>query len=475
MLRKEKCDLKLTSRSCKAVYENFALFDSGKKGALVASESINCDCRDGVIKGGLGCVEWVRENHTTWNLPTFFPDTDGFFVYKHKNVDGNYVDGFGYTLRNGTVCLYDEQKGAMQAKKSDYYGRLKPVLTVDSDGVERIAFVGNWGVHFYNEDEGFSDSAIIRATHFGCWAKDRLFCAVNEHTIAYSAPLEHRNFVENVDDSGRITLPSDKGKIVALVTLKDEVYVFFEYGISKLVPAGSARDFKVRRLGYNGGLIFEDSVGACGEKIFFLTLGGLCVLENDVSKKTCENLPILPKERGQVCYHGVGDGYYCLSYVQENGENKCVTVHGESEEGYFSFVPKGLCSLRGKSCFSWNSGLYIMRENSALPTGEVRKFTAKNIRFGVDDVKTLKSLRVFGEGRITVQVATGRRVKEMELSLVGGFADMRVCMRAKAFSLSITLETGACVRAIQADMTLLNGRSNGRSFGAVGLKNGKNS
>lgn len=456
MLKREKSALRLSQRAERVEYDGFALFESDKKGWLVASDSVNCDCRGGVLKGGLGVTLCLRDDGTVWDLSSAMPEADTYFLLPQKQSDGSYTEKLGYISKYGTVFLYNEEKDTLSSRHA-FSGRMKPLTTMDGDGIVRMAFVGNDGVYLYNEEEGMTATEIGRALPVGCVLKNRLFCAIAPFTIAYCAPLAPKDFSNTVDDSGSISLPREAGEIVALIALGDCVYIFYQYGISKLTPSGAAREFTVETVGYRGGLIFGESVGVSGEKIFFLASDGLYSFDGRGAKRTCENLTIKPIEAGQVCAHAENEGYYFLRFTAEDGEERGVVVDGESEEGYFAFAAKGLSSWRGKTYCFIDSAFHIVKPNAELPLSAKHSFVAENISFGAEGLKTLKTLRFFGEGRIVVTLSNGRRSKRTELTLGGGFADMRAYMRGERFTLSIVLKTGALLSGLQAETIKLTG------------------
>ncbi len=456
MLRREKSAVHCHMQKDRVVYDSFALFESEDKGALVASESKNCDCHDGVLRGGFGCTHYLRADGKPFQLPNSMPDVEAYLFYVQKNDDGSYTDAFGCVTRAGTAFTYSEEEFTFKGLQG-FWGRMKPISIIDGDGVIRTAFVGHDGIMFYTKTEGLTRTEIKKALPIVCQLKDRLFFAVEPFTVGYSAPLSPKELAESVDDGGRISLPRDTGKIVGLVAFGECVMIFYEFGISKLTPAGSAREFQVETVAYDGALILQDSMCACGNKIFFLTRTGMYVYDGKRARSVCQNLPLFPREKNQICKSAVSDGHYFLQFYSTEDKKTDIIVHGESEKGYISFKTKDLCNLRGHSVVFYNASLYALRENVDLPDGEKRSFIVNDCNFGVDGVKTIKRIRFVGSGNITVEISNGLRKKQAVLAMDKGFADMRLPMRGENFSLSICLETGALVRSVEVELVRLKG------------------
>ena len=455
----EKKPLERAGMTKKVRFDGFAIDLRGEVGAenggrLTACESKNCEINDGVLTTGVGILPFRLAGE---ELPMSgeIPQTDFFFFLPQKQDDGTYTQTLGCVSLDGEAHVYDADE--FQWKKLFSFGsRTATVAAINGEGEIYTVFACTDDLFTYDRVEGLVPAVgLEHETNIVCVFKNRVFCVLEPFTVAYSSALVPWDYNESIDDGGRISFPSEGGKIVALVPFDEAVYVFYEYGVSRIDMAGRARDFSLKRIGYNGGRIFGDTVGVCsvgGEKVFFLAEDGLYRFDGNTAERICENLAIKPLRDTHVCAHGVSDGKYFVQYVDKNGTKRAVAVDAEREEGYYFFTTEGLSSDGGKAFCRYEAMPHCLQTRGALPSGEEYVFEAAGLRFGLAGRKALKGLSFEGEGAMRVKVDDGRRWREVRLSFSNGRADWRLRMRGEAFRVRLTLEKGAIVRSMTAEV-----------------------
>jgi hypothetical protein len=235
------------------------------------------------------------------------------------------------------------------------------------------------------------------------------------------------------------------------VQLGDYFYGFRERGIVKIAAKSSALDFEVKEIAVAGGRIFEGSVAACGDKIFFLAEEGLFVFDGKSAKRILENMRISPRRGGQVCVHSVGGGVYCVQYADENNEWRSVVVERGGESGYYSFYKEGLSSSRGKGLCFYNNRIYELDERGSLPI-EARAFFEAETDFGYDGEKSLKALSFRGQGRFAVTVKGESGQKRRIVEFTDGKAKLFVGMKGRTYTLTIEPYAGAKIAEMTAEI-----------------------
>ncbi len=414
----------------------------GQKG-LVASESENCQTGES-LKTGVGVSTFLRADGSGYGVTNTTPTADYYF-FLPNGESGKY----GFVTKKGLVFL---DNGTKPLTRHDFTVRTGRAVGFDGENGAKMAFACEKGVFLYDEQSGMvqiKDTAVSTAV---CFHNERLFCVEKPFTLVYSAPIELGSFESTVDGGGQIALPSERGEIVALCALKEYLYVFFEYGISRLQGAGSGKDFCVERLPYSGGRIFGDSVGTCSDKIFFLTENGLFAFDGASVERVCANLALNAKTSDQVCAHATANGKYYLRYQASDSTEKGLVLDGATGRGYRSFAMTGISACKGEALCYANAGLCRVREGDALPLGKKAYFTVSNLSFGISGVKTLKALRFYGHGSARVYVSAGGRTRESVVDMSTGYADAFIGVRGRAFTLQIQLYNGTEIRAIEAEV-----------------------
>lgn len=79
------------------------------------------------------------------------------------------------------------------------------------------------------------------------------------------------------------------GMVKGLATMGNSVYVFQEYGISKISKADTD-DYSVSKIWQSGESVYENTICVCGDKIYFCTSGGIYEFGGSSVKKICEFL-----------------------------------------------------------------------------------------------------------------------------------------------------------------------------------------
>ncbi len=430
-------------------------------GGRFAANSSCCDFADGVLSTGIGLRGYAFGGEEIL-ADERLQNTDFFFFVEGQNEQQQPTLKLFCVSLEGKMYTYYEKNWVFTF---DFKNRVKVAWALNKDGKKQYYFAGENGVHRLNGFIGF-ETSIKTPTADLCYYKDRLFCAVKPHSLVYSAPLSPNDFTESIDDGGKIALPKGKGNIVALLPMKNALYLFYEYGIFVLDGAGSPRDFAVREIGYGGGRIFGDSVGGCavgGEKAFFLAENGVYVFDGNKAEKTCENLPIKPVCEGQVCVHAEFDGKYYVSYLSQNYAREAVCVDGESGLGYFTFEAFGASVDEGIAfCVADGAVKTFCLNGGSLPLGNAYTYKLSNVDFGCGERKTVKKLIVHGGGNVRVCLSGERKSKEQLFDLANGRAEAAFGLRGTVFDLTITLQEGAFVRAIEAEYLTLSGNAKRR-------------
>ena len=438
-------------------FDGFALGGKKTAGSLIAAKSKNCDCGKGYLVAGLGVQEYMLGGENV-PLQGHLPTPDRFFTLLKKTSNG-YKEKLGYLSSDGRATVYDENTTAW-VQVYAFGGRMRSLLAFDGNGNAQNVFIGEKGLFFCSFDGEVTATAIDKASRAACFFEGRLFYAQKPCTICYSAPYAAENFDEDIHEGGWLKAPSDKGAIVALVPMGDSVYIFYEYGLARLKSAGSAREFTFQNIGYNGGKIFEDSVGVCavgGEKAFFLATDGVYEFDGVRVKRVCQELTVSPKTTGQVCDYAVFEGTYFLTFTDTNRERVGLAVDAESGKGYFSFAPVASSECFGKAFCHYNQRVCVFAKDGDLLSDEKRIFIASGIGFGGSGAVRLKTLALEGDGALFVAVNGGKRTERFEDEFVNGRMELKSSLQGKSFSVEIGLGAGASVRALTAEAQAIKG------------------
>lgn len=441
-------------------YDGFA-FEGDKRAAkkknLLYGAGKNCAVKNAALEHGVGIQAFMVNGNELRVLDAEYLPYQFFYVWEKKD-GGKYVATPAYTTRNGDFYILRE--GVYWEHMRTFGASTYAFTTFGEDGALQTALVGAAGMYSYSSEEGLQSSVLDRTTRAGCSFMGRTFCAVAPSTLVFSSPFAPRDFSNSLNGGGTIGLLSDKGEVVALVPLEDKIYIFQEFGICVLTPAGAAREFVIQTIDYAGGRILEGGVGACaveGAKAFFLAEDGVYEFDGKRVKKTCENLEVLPKRGGQVCVHAVFEGKYYVRFLDDKNEERLLVLDGASGEGYYAFVPTVLGShADGVACVC-GVMVYRLREGKRLPENEVARFAVRGLEFGKRGVKCLERLTFYGCGNASITVGNGKKSKRFFVELAEGGKVVKPFLRGRRFSLEIELEIGAKITGVAAETATVSG------------------
>ncbi len=421
-------------------YTRFSTRESAKQqsAALRADEYKNCAIENGVVRAGLGLKAFTLEDGTTVSNVAKNAVPQAFFWFSD---DANAQRLAGLT-KTGAFYIYGASGWALRAQ----FATPMHAFPVRNQAGDFVAFVGGAGYATYFGKSGdltfHSREAFLP---IGCSVQGRVFCATAENEIAYFAAYDVSNVTADGENVGRIRLPQAAGEIVATVGFYDQVIVFCARGIFIVKVQGNGDDFVVKKVPFDGGKIFGNSVCHLkeqGDTIAFLTENGVYRFDNSGVKKMDLGMEIVPKRVGQVCDQGVADGKYVLTYLAQDGEEKCAVIDVGNEIGYACFPVDNFCDVDGTAACVQRLSLQLFSKDGSFPTGQ-----SAQVKFYVDgDVigkKTLKNVTLYGKGKVDMTVASAYATKVFAVDLTSGKHSVKVDVQGEEFAVVCQMPTGS--------------------------------
>lgn len=429
--------------------------NSASKSLLTIASNYNCECVGQAMQVGVRCVPFVSQEGTTMAVATNLRTPYEWFVL-NRTVSEAVTQSFGYITAAGELCEWSERASGFSYTYNIGL-ESKGVLVTDADKQQMLVYVGQSGAYSYY-DNGSDVLISKRFLPVGCFCGGRLFTAMLGRTLVYCTPFSPHEYQVDVDDCGEIQLAEEAGEIVALVASGSFVYVFCEYGIFRLAVAGSARQFKIERIPYAGGLIFGRTACAVGEdglKMFFLADSGLYTLQGKNVTRLYNPCGIAPALKQTDCRHGLFDGKYWVCFADQNGKQRAVAIDVQTQTAYESIVPQYASPILGGTLCVYDGTLCKMRTGGLSQFGAEGTFTT-NVNLATGKNSTLKSIRVLGEGEATLCVDNGHESVTVHLQFQNGVAQANVHCKGDTFTWTFTLKDNAIVRDVQAEVAVFS-------------------
>ncbi len=236
----------------------------------------NFDCSDGTLRSGIGIKEFEGNNKLSLSEGEY---PKNIYFYKRYDLFSKKCDdrliiftslGYLYSLPlNGEDELVKISNDAFTA----------PPVAISYNFFEEDVLILSFseeGMYILNGNDLSKIEGAPKITSM-CIHSERLFAtSQNEGTaLWFSDDFNPTNWSVSLDEAGYIELPDDRGKLLKVISFLDYVYVFREYGISRIYAYGDQSSFSVDNLYSSVGKIYSSTVTECGGYVIFLSSSGL--------------------------------------------------------------------------------------------------------------------------------------------------------------------------------------------------------
>lgn len=170
-----------------------------------------------------------------------------------------------------------------------------------------------------------------------CRHYERVF-AIEEgkrNKLVFSANLDPTNWDMGLDDAGYIEIIDDRGCLQKVVSFNDYVYIFKEYGISRLSAYGDQSEFSLSSMFVTSGKIYGNSVCVCGDRIMFLARDGIYSFDGYSATKLSLNIESMFEDNNDKCCSAYHNGKYYLGCRLKYDDSEIVGCESYSD-GYIN-------------------------------------------------------------------------------------------------------------------------------------------
>lgn len=207
------------------------------------------------------------------------------FGYKYINSSSKEIKSFiGF---DSSGYMYTGSSDGVYKHSFNLSGRVTVVPYVDTSDNMLAVIAAKNGVYTYDGKSG--DIVLITDAPAALCAEihsERLFVlGIDGYTLNFSHALDITDWTKENQGAGYVSLPSDKGKIIAMKSFGGYLFLFRERGITRLRAMGDIMNFQHVELDVHCGNIYADSIAETGEYIAFASDGGLFLFDGDSVKK----------------------------------------------------------------------------------------------------------------------------------------------------------------------------------------------
>ncbi len=423
----------------------------------VAKSIYNFDFSSGALTEGYGLSECDITRD----------DVDNIWVYTRYDFDElayekitMYSDKSGniYYIRDG-----QEYELGMQFTSRPYavnyrlYGEDVILITSETDSMA----VWNGITDVYTVlDSPLISSMVI---HY-----ERMFCTVGgeKNSVWFSDDLDPTNWDLDLDAGGYIQMLDERGRLNKVLSYLNYVYIFRDYGISRMTAFSDQTEFSVSNLFVSSGQIYPSTVTLCGDYVMFLTRDGLYSFDGLDTDKILSGISPLVKSSPNACatyYNGkyyvafnfdfASSDYEGSQYLgdscyddETDTDNNAVLVY-DMQTGEYDIMRGAFVS----SFASTDDCLYAILNDGRVGAMEkcgaifdqnsVKSWASGMLDFGTELVKTVREIYIEADDDFMLSVISEKGSKEFLVSPTDGLTKVRVNVSGRKIGLLLRSTT----------------------------------
>lgn len=262
-----------------------------------------------------GLYRYVEETYGMDLSRLVFYCSDGTLKYNYVHADETTIREINDVNFTSPPLMFNYQLN----------GQCCLIATTPKDGMWVISSSGNYKVE---------NTPKITSL---CLHYERLFVTVenDKSAVWFSDDLDPTNWTVDNSQAGFIKMYDDRGDVIKVVSFNDYVYIFREYGITRLTAYAKQEEFDLTNLFVSSGRIYKNSITICGDRIMFLASDGLYVFNGSSTSKVELNIDNLFSTRPNLnCVSAFHDGYYYLACNLDFNDKHNKIVGSEEDMPY---------------------------------------------------------------------------------------------------------------------------------------------
>lgn len=180
----------------------------------------------------------------------------------------------------------------------------------------------------------------VPAVNSMCIHGERLFATETENTCSlwFSDDFDPLNWRVSLEEAGFIDLRDGCGSLLKVLSFGGYVYVFANYGITRISAYGDQRDFSAEKVAVSSGKIYRDSIVVCGDRVLYLAEDGFYSFNGSscskIARKVDNYINATPNLNAKGCYcNGI---YYCTVKIKiENAEQDVLFCYKIADSSFW--------------------------------------------------------------------------------------------------------------------------------------------
>lgn len=282
--------LRKNTKTTKVNFTNFQKnMDTQTDEALLpyktAKMSYNFNAKKGALTNGYGFKELSLPNDLTPGERTLIPPglpikklwIYKYFFDKYQAFEPELI----ILTEDGQLhfsCIKDDSPYVVEIPQDELFTAVPSAVNYNLNSEDALILCSyEDGMWRYILNKGVKKVENAPAIISMCLHYERLFAVVGgeQNRLAFSANLDPTDWTADLSSGGFIEMQDERGRLSKVVSFNDYVYVFREYGVSRVSAYGDQVDFSVSHLFISSVKLFGNTVTVCGNKILLLARDGI--------------------------------------------------------------------------------------------------------------------------------------------------------------------------------------------------------
>ncbi len=336
------------------------------------------------------------------------------------------------------------------------------------DGQDAMIFSGEGDALYvvtgsYEEEVDSAPVLLSVCTHY-----DKLFAitAGARRSLVYTENLDILTW--NNEETSHLSFSDSLGNLNKIISFNDYLYLFRDFGITRVSSYSSESDFSVSHLYQADGYIFPGSIAQGGDKVYFLEKSGL----KEFNGSSVKDIAPLTKElfegqENKYCSGACFEGKYYLacklSLDQSSGENNALLVYDSQSEDVTICTGMNIKQLqvlpnpiKSKliACFygTHKDKIGQISQDGKLFGQDLEKlWQSAWTDFGENGMKKIVLLSLLTKFDCTVTISSDVEEKSFFLHGSDKVQEKNICVLGKVFQISIVSNGQADISNVQLE------------------------
>ena len=406
----------------------------------------NFSCKDGTLKTSFG----LKNMQSTYKVPNN-DLINAVYFYKHNDyvngVNDDRIIAYGTSGDMYTVSV----NGGNYVKIEGLHFSKKPIgVCYNYNSKDVIIFsVEGEGIKIYDGQSVVSVPDAPSVTSM-CIHNERLFITSGgvDGALWFSDDFDPTNWNVSLTEAGFIDMSDDRGEMLEIVAFGGYVYVFRDYGVSKVTAYGDQSEFSVSHLLVSCGKICKNTIIVCGDCILFFASDGLYRLDGYTAVKISEpwfdNVETTKNWVKGVYYNGYA--YYLISVKINTGlQRGILAIKPDGSDYEFSLIAQitDISVMNGQNIYKlfaverMKMGVFDVEKGAGWDGDNIfMEWQGKETDFGIKaKFKRLDKVKFFSNSPVRLTVVCDGEENVYELTPNNGVCEACTWLKGERFAL----------------------------------------